>query len=262
MAHSFIAYIDESGDDGLEKFREPGSRGGSSSWLVISACVLRYSSDLQVVKWRDEISAKIQGRRSRDLHFANLNHNQKVMAVQSLSARPIRAINIISNKRTAPPGTFTQKNQLYFYTTRYLIERISWLCRDYRLVVTEGDGRVKIIFSRRGGMSYSDFRTYLLRLQSDETVRIHWPAIDIERIEALDHSRRAGLQIADAIASAFAAGVEPNVYGNCETRYAEILKPIVYNRRSNYLSYGVKLVYQSNESQLSPDQNRFISLFR
>ncbi len=37
-------------------------------------------------------------------------------------------------------------------------------------------------------------------------------------------------------------GVEPNHYGNCEPRYAEILKPITYERRGNYLSYGVKVV--------------------
>lgn len=262
MPHSFIAYIDESGDDGLEKFREPGGKGGASSWLVISACVLRQSFDLQAVKWRDEISARMPEKRIRELHFANLSHNQKVVIVQDLAERPIRAINIISNKRTAPAGTFTQKNQLYFYTTRYLIERISWLCRDYRRLVPEGDGRVKIVFSRRGGMSYPDFRAYLNRLKDDQTVRIHWPTIDIDGIDALDHSRRAGLQIADAVASAFAAGIEPNAYGNCESRYAEILKPVVYRRRMNYLSYGVKLVYQIEEAQLSPDQQRFISLFK
>jgi hypothetical protein len=196
------------------------------------------------------------------LHFANLNHNQKIVVTESLATRPIRAINILSNKRTAPDGVFTQKNQLYFYTTRYLIERISWLCRDYRRLVKEGDGRVKIIFSRRGGMSYPDFCAYLRRLQNDQAVRIHWPVIDVEGIEALDHSRRAGLQIADAIASAFASGIEPNLYGNCEPRYAEILRPIVYNRRANYLSYGLKILSQTGLEQLTADQTRFVNLFR
>lgn len=47
MAHSFIAYIDESGDDGLPgRYREPGVQGGASHWLTIGAVVWRYSRDL------------------------------------------------------------------------------------------------------------------------------------------------------------------------------------------------------------------------
>lgn len=57
MSHSFIAYIDESGDDGLARFREPGQQGGASNWLVISACVMRHAHHLSAVAWRDEISA-------------------------------------------------------------------------------------------------------------------------------------------------------------------------------------------------------------
>jgi hypothetical protein len=171
-------------------------------------------------------------------------------------------MGVLSNKLTIPPGVYRGKNQLYFYLTRYLIERISWLCRDRRYAVSDGDGRVKIIFSRRGGMSYPDFRDYLARLQADQTVRIHWPVIGVDWISAMDHSQRAGLQLADLAASSFSSGVEPNPYGNCECRYAEILKPVVYRRRRNFLSYGVKLVPQLEEMTLSADQNRFVALFK
>lgn len=215
-----------------------------------------------MVGWRDEILDCMPERKARDLHFAQLNHGQKVLVCQHLVQKPIRAISVLSNKLTIPSGIYNNKNQLYFYLTRYLIERISWMCRDFRHFVKEGDGKVKIVFSRRGGMSYPDFRDYLLRLQADPTVQIHWPVIDIEGIGALDHSVRAGLQLADAIASAFAAGVEPNPYGNCEARYAEILKPKVYCRNDNYLSYGVKLVPRLEEMELSDEQYRFVNLFR
>jgi hypothetical protein len=73
---------------------------------------------------------------------------------------------VIANKPVIPPGIYDEKNHLYFYLCRYLIERISWLCRDMRRNVPEGDGKVKIIFSRRGGMSYDDFRAYLERLRA------------------------------------------------------------------------------------------------
>jgi hypothetical protein len=262
MAHSFIAYIDESGDDGLGKFRVPGNRGGQSCWLVISACIFRFSREREVVSWRDGLLAKCQKRGSRNLHFINLTHNQKVAGTQFMAQLPIRAISVLSNKQTIPVGIYTTKNQLYFYVTRYLIERISWFCRDYRRLVQDGDGRVKIIFSRRGGMSYPDFQAYMLRLKMDHSVQIHWPVIDIAGIEALDHSRRAGLQLVDPIASSFAAGVEHDTYGNCEARYAEILRTITYCRNKNFLSYGFKLVPKLESMKPSEQQLRCIHLFK
>jgi soluble P-type ATPase len=218
MAHSFVAYIDEAGDDGLTgKFRELGKRGGSSHWLIVSATVMRHAWIAHTVRWRDEILRKAE-KQSRELHFVNLTHGQRLAASQYLAAKPIRATTVISNKRGIPRAMYPEKNQLYFYTTRYAIERVSWICRDYRNV-GDGDGRVKIIFSRRGGMAYEEFRAYLYRLR-DQKTRIHWDAIDIDGIEAHDHSRIAALQIADVVTSAIAAGMEPDKFGNCEARDA------------------------------------------
>lgn len=186
------------------------------------------------------------------------------MAAQRLATKPIRAVSIVANKQVVLPGIYNEKNQFYFYMTRYLIERISWLCRDMRPHVPEGDGRVKIVFSRRGGMSYPDFREYLLRLKrsADEEIKIHWPVIDIDAIDAKDHSTSASLQLADTIASSFASAFEPDTYGNCEPRYAEALKRIVYERHGNYLSYGLKLVPRIEDMQLTNDQRRCIDMFR
>lgn len=264
MSHSFVAYIDESGDDGIGNFRQPGSHGGASNWLVISACVFRKSHDLNAVSWRDEISALMPEKKARSIHFAHMNHGQRLAASRSLAARPIRSVSILSNKATIPDGIYREKNQLYFYLTRYLIERISWLCRDLRPRVPEGDGRVKITFSRRGGMSYPDFRQYLQRLQAsqDKDIKIHWPVIDVDGIDAKDHSTHAGLQLVDVIASAFAHAVEPDRYGNCECRYAELLKKTVYKHQGNYLSYGLKIVPRHMDMVLTDEQTRLIELFK
>lgn len=123
---------------------------------------------------------------------------------------------------------------------------------------------MKITFSRRGGMSYPDFCAYLNRLRNidDQEVNIHWPVIDVEGIAANDHSRDAGLQLADIVASAFTWGFEPNRYGHCESRYAEILKRVVYERKGNYLSYGMKLVPNPKNMELNEHQLRTLALFR
>lgn len=263
MAHTYVAYVDESGDDGLDKpFRAVGNAGGSSKWLVISACLFRKAHSLDAVKWRDEISEKMPERKSRLLHFAKLNHGQKLAAVQTIASKPLRALSVIAAKEPIPEGIYTDKNQLYFYMTRYLIERLSWLCRDHRRHAREGDGRVAITFSRRGGMQYDNFRNYLELLKADDEVRIHWPVIDIGAVTAADHSSSASLQLADAIASAFAAGFEPDRYGNCEPRYAETLKPVTYHRGGNYLSYGVKLVPSYDECGLDQQQFKMIRIWK
>ncbi|MFC0246822.1 DUF3800 domain-containing protein [Falsochrobactrum ovis] len=99
MSHSYVAFIDESGDDGFRNFRTVGSRGGSSHWLVISALLFRKSNYLEAVKWRDEILAKMPDKKSREIHFAHLNHGQKLVAAQTLAEKPVRAVSILSCKR-------------------------------------------------------------------------------------------------------------------------------------------------------------------
>jgi hypothetical protein len=265
MASSFIAYIDESGDDGLPgKYRVAGHQGGSSNWLTISASIWRHSRDLEAVQWRNEIRQQLPEQISKNpLHCLKLSHQQRVMACQVLITKPMRSICVMANKPVIPPDIYTRKNQLYFYMSRYLMERISWFCRDMRRDVPEGDGKVKIIFSRRGGLSYDGFKSYLTRLKAGDQdgMQIHWNVIDIEGIEAKDHRAKAGLQIADLMAYCMTAALEPDAYGNCERRYADILRPLIYKRGEKYLGYGLKLVPRPDQIPLSDQQKEFLRLF-
>jgi len=265
MAHSFIAYIDESGDDGLPgHYRQPGIGGGASHWLTIGAVVWRLSRDLDAVGWAKEIRDRLPVQKRRwPLHFAEMDHGQRIMAINGIRNRPMRFTSVIANKPAIPAGTYVNKNQLYHYMSRYLIERISWLCRDNRPNVPEGDGRVKIIFARRGGMSTDDFKNYLhlLRNTEDPDIQIHWPVIDIEAIEAYDQPARFGLQLADLAVSGLTWALEPDFYGNCEPRFARSIKPIVYHRGANYMSYGTKIVPRHETLQLNEQQQEFIAIY-
>lgn len=202
-------------------------------------------------------------KRAKPLHFMDMTHPQKVMAIQTLCGKPFRSISVIANKPVIPDGIYTQRNQFYQYLCRYLIERISWLCRDTRRQVPEGNGRVKIVFSRKRSMDYDDFQNYMRLLENmdDPDIRIHWPVIDIEGIEAHDHGMRRGLQIADIVTSGITAALEPDFYGNVELRYARLLKPHVYARGKNYISYGAKMVPGPDKLALSPQQQEFLTLF-
>lgn len=260
MGHSFLAYIDESGDDGLKgPFRGGGKPGGSSNWLTVGACIMRAKWSPSAILWRDQI-LKEANKKTTTLHFSDLNHAQRIVACQSLVKNPLRGVSTMSHKASIPAETFTYRNQYYWYLTRHIIERISWICRDYA-TQGEGDGRVKITFSRRGKMSYDEFKEYLIVLRDKKTTRIYWPAIDIDGIEAFDASTSAGLQLADIIASGCAFGVDPDPFGNCECRYAEILKRVLYCRKKNYMSYGTKILPNANTLPPTDDLQRFLALF-
>src|ERR1700723_1076053 len=104
MAHSFIAYIDESGDEGLSgQWRVPQQQGGSSHWLSIGAVVWRVSRDLDAVKWAQAIQAKMPPqRRTKTLHFAEMDHGQRVMSVDGIKGKPMRVVSVIANKPIIP----------------------------------------------------------------------------------------------------------------------------------------------------------------
>lgn len=141
---SFIAYIDESGDEGFV-FNEDGS--GSSRWFVLSAAVIREADDLQMVSGLKEVRELLKKPPRTPLHFVDLKHEQRVPYARRVGALPIRILSVLIHKPliTEPEKFQNTKYLLYRYATRMLLERISWLCRDQRKA-GEGDGFSEVIF--------------------------------------------------------------------------------------------------------------------
>ena len=122
----FVTYIDESGDEGFV-FDPDGS--GSSRWFVLSAVVTRRINDLQMVECLRE-ARKVLGKAPKTpLHFADLRHEQRVPYIRRVGDLDIRTINIAVYKPAIGKSATFQgnKNLLYRYTTRFLVERLSWL---------------------------------------------------------------------------------------------------------------------------------------
>ena len=78
---------------------------------------------------------------------------------------------------------------------------------------------------------------------------------------AQDQAARYGLQLADIAVSGLTAALEPDFYGNCEPRFARLLKPIVYHRGRNYLSYGAKMVPAAEGLELTNQQQEFVEIY-
>lgn len=244
MASSFRVYIDESGDEGFT-FLPDGK--GSSRWLVLSAVIYRAEKDLASVAALNEARKVLGWDAKKTFHFTEMKHDQRMVLLQKICTTPFRKVSVLSYKPHIPdPETYqANKNLLYRYLTRLLLERISWLCRD-TTIAGQGDGTADIVFSDRASMSYKLLRGYvdLLREQAATggTVRIHWPVVRTEQIRAVAHAQLAGLQVADAIASSTYAAVRLNRYGMIEPAYSNQLRAHCYCHKGQRLGYGLKFV--------------------
>jgi hypothetical protein len=247
MTPSFVVYVDESGDEGFQFSK------GSSEWLVLSASIFRKATEPQDVKLVNDVCKLLGKSPQSGLHFRLLKHDQRVPYIARIASTRTRTISVLVHKPSLrEPEVFREKSRLYIYSVRYLLERVSWFCREKLLRGDPGDGSAEIIFSNRSSTSYGDIRDYRKNLQAKDT-QIHWPAIRPDQVYPLPHKQRFGLQIADAIASSFYLALQTNRFGFTEDRFARMLRPIVWRRGSSILAYGLKIWPKEAEAALDYD---------
>lgn len=239
MPPTFTVYIDESGDEGLN------FNSNCSHWFVLSAVISRKAQDLGLLALLDSLRQRLNKPPKKPLHFRDLKHEQRLLVVDRIAAADLKTASVLVYKPLIKePEVFRERYRLYFYAARYLLERVSWYCRDHKTISDVGDGSAEVIFSSRSGMSYDDLKHYLGTLNSQTgfcDVRIAWNVIRPDQVMAYSPGKRAGLQIADAIAYSCYAAVQPSQYGFTEARYLRMLKPVTYRHRSTYQGYGIKL---------------------
>ena len=262
--HQFTVYIDEAGDEGFGKLAA-GPVGGQSRWLVLGACIVSRETDQKLPHWRDHIVSRFAKKKTRDLHFHTLTHEQKIVVCQEISKLRIGICVTLSHKITIPgtrwEHTFKQKGYLYNYLVRWLLERVSTACAH-----KDQGGKVKIIFSRRRGTDYATMKEYLLLMKNGREMippvrSINWSVIDIEAIAVENHSKWAGLQFADCATSAFFRAVEPNIYGNFEPSYAKILKNNLIKIGGNALNCVLAPVPSFLKCEANEEQIAFFESF-
>ncbi len=240
----FVAYVDESGDEGFV-FNPDGS--GSSRWFMLSAVVTRRFNDLQMVECLRETRGVLGKAPKTPLHFADLKHEQRVPYIRRVGSLDIRTVNIAVYKPSIREVSRFQgtKHLLYRYTTRFLVERLSWMLSRTGRGRQDQDRSAEIIFSDRANMSYEEIRSYLGRLirQSKSTssgVQIDGSVIDPAQVRSVQHSQMAGLQVADAVATSTHFALRPNRYGETESAYFRHLARTLYRHEGKVLSYGMK----------------------
>lgn len=264
----FVAYIDEAGDDGFSMLSS-GLPTGQSQWLVLGAYLVTSEQDRQLPQWRNAILNNFPRRQSQILHFNELKHEQKVVVSSLIANLPGEIAITISNKATLPGSrfaqTFSRKGYLYNYLVRWLLERLTAHCR--RCAGANAPCSLRVVFSKRKGMNYQAMRDYLVLMRDERELlppvrSIDWSVLDIDAVEVENHSKRAGLQLADCATSAFFAGLEPNGYGFTEPRYGVSLRQRLLQQNGEVLNCGLTPVPSLGASSPNDDQRAFFTACR
>lgn len=252
----YVAFIDEAGDPGISKVR-PRDSNGASEWLMIGGILVEAKRELEPVTWVRTILDTIDMKQKRELHFRDLDEWRKPLVCSAMSALPLRAFVLASNKKNmrghtnpraeAKANPLTAKQYFYNYCARLILERITDYVFRHSMRYYGEPKRVKIIFSQRGGHSYGHTISYgeMLKQQSRSQTTllnkrtINWQVVDIRLYEVLEHRAHAGLQLADVIASSFyqAADVLPPTDWN--PVFAKLLKPRMAMENGTCVDYGV-----------------------
>lgn len=239
--YDFLRYIDESGDEGF-KFKE-----GSSEWFILAGLITTVLDDPLTIETVNEVKSEIDLPEKKQLHWKKLHHLEKKYYATEIIKKKCHAVVIAVYKpEIIEREKFQGRYLLYFYTVRYLLERVSWCIRDLHNMNPQDKGLTKCIFSNRAGMSYEELKNYLKKLkgksESGHDIRIDWNHIDPEHVVASASGKLKGLQLADAIAGAFYNGFESSKTAKQRPDYALILKPIVYRHKGVYWGNGFKIV--------------------
>lgn len=251
--YEYILYIDEAGDDGLTRVR-PIDEVGASEWLVISGVLVRQTNEPSVVSWVRDIRNDINARQGPALHFRNLSPAKKKRACEMLTEKPVVCFAVCSNKknmrgynneRAAKMGG---KQWFYNFCVRFLMERVTDLCLRDSLKKYGKAKYIKVVFSQRGGHSYGQTKAYWEHLKAQSAAgstylnrwEIKHEVLRFSLVDYVPHTSNAGLQLADAVASAF--------YQSCDTldvrndpQFAKLLLPKMARSGGSAADYGVVL---------------------
>ncbi len=271
---AYVAYIDESGDDGVGRVK-PDDPNGASEWFTLSAVVIRVETRLEVPWVHDALKAAGLNQR-KILHFQDLDQWQRTLVCSSIATKPLRCFTAMSNKRNMrgyhnplPAKVSAGKTWFYWWMTRLLLERVTDFC-ERQSIKDYGEPRVvRLEFSRRKGLRYSHFQSYLFWLKTQSRADmlfikngdIKWSVIDpIREVFAYDHAERAGLQMADAVASAFYQSVAGEPEPNC--LHARALKPrMARDAQGNIFGYGLKLMPGRYHLKAPPHQREIFDFY-
>src|SRR5262245_37965203 len=98
MNRGFLLFVDEAGDEGLDRVR-PAYPDGSSEYFVLCGILVRVATYPSLVQSFNRIKPLIGKAASDQIHFRDLDDEQKLIVATSLASMKFGLIAIVSNKQ-------------------------------------------------------------------------------------------------------------------------------------------------------------------
>ncbi|MFN3722270.1 MAG: DUF3800 domain-containing protein [Paracoccaceae bacterium] len=284
LQHHYTLFIDEAGDDKVERLKTENAEG-NSEWLCLGGYLVRAEAEADLDKRRDEILLAIHGQPGGVLHYRNLKKWNRPKAAKKLAnqAFSARGFVVCSCKKTmlnhhnerAAAASGNQRDYLYNFVTRLLLERVT------RYVVNAAPRHgienpvLRIVMASRKGHHFGQFKAYVLKLINQatggttylDTREIDASVLRYNLIERAPASQMAGLQLADVMVSAFFQSIE-QASPHYADKVALNLWPLMaerkaqFSRRVNKSNEGVTFYPAAQVVHLlTPEQATFFEHF-
>jgi hypothetical protein len=271
VPYHYIAFIDEAGDPGLKRVK-PIDNPGSSEWLILAALVIGAPNEPNVVPWVRDIIRQFKNYQRPDLHFNNLSPWKRRIVCAEIATLPCRCFVVCSNKKNMRnySNPFVEKypnpNWFYVWLSRLLLERVTHFVRAKSLEQHGEVKKLRIEFSERGGLTYAQLAVYYewLKMKSAggdlflPLGDLAWDTMHPQLLRIFPHRGRAGLQLADVVASAFFKACDCHDTGACDPEFAKLLGPRMCRVPDGWdgqvSGYGVKLMPSFGKANLLPEQ--------
>ncbi len=237
---------------------------------------MRAKWEPDVVGWVRDIRDGIGVRQRPDLHYRTLSPTRKVAAATKVAELPLRGFVIASNKknmrrhRNDNAAKIPSQQWFYNWCIRLLLERVTAFCAE-RSVKDHGEQkRIKLEFARCGGHRYSQtkaYHSYLSFQQEGDKVYLQ----KRQPIRGMLHNdlmfdfpaeQRAGLQLADIVASAFYQAADAHGPGVWSIAGAEALQPVMARENGLQRDFGVALFPTTHwKADLSDEQKQIFRAY-
>lgn len=232
----FVAYVDEAGDQGFST--------SSSAWFVISAVVLKSRDDLMgTVDVLKEVRKELNKADEKTLHFREMNHQQRLLYVDRISKAPLKTLSLLVHKLALNSEGLQEGHALYCTGLMILLDRVARFCRAQPPDPSAPVRRAKLVISTLGSLSQAKLNASIaspLAVPGLKAPGLDSTIIEPSEIHLRPTGQRAGLQIADAVASSILQAVQPSQYGFAEPRYLQMLRGVLHRHATaGYEGYGL-----------------------
>jgi hypothetical protein len=270
LQYGFHLFIDEAGDEGIERVR-PVDAGGASEYFVMCGILIRAHRHNEMAAFLNSTKAKIGMAHDCELHFRDLGFEEQKVVISELAKFQFGTIAVVSNKRNmrryrnvrieqkefeivrGGRRRAKQYNWFYNHTFRYLLERASFECARWGQKVYGSQLPIRIVFSQRKGFRYSQTQAYLHKLRVarhgpgyfNNKGTIDWSVVNPSNVESARAKNEPGLQFADCVASAVYKAIDQDWFGEVTPSFIEALAPRFIRQGMSPRDYGFKRACQN-----------------